>query len=217
MKTTKLSAIADVQCGLVLNRKEARTAETANRHYRRLNLRSLQKDGRLNTNELGNLDSVECLDEQFLTRSGDIIIRFFAPLSPVFIQDSEVGLVIPSQLAVMRIEDDVPVLTEYLRWYLSSTAVSNTLLLTESSHVQRSIKIRALSALSVPMLPLEKQELIIRIYETGLRRDMVLSHLREVSRLSTSSKFFCRAFSIFSRYSLYLSCSISICTYSSSV
>ena len=47
--------------------------------------------------------------------------------------------------------------------------------------------------------------------------DMALSYLREASLLSTSSNFFSRVFSICARYSLCLSCSISICARSSSV
>lgn len=47
--------------------------------------------------------------------------------------------------------------------------------------------------------------------------DMALSYFRKASLLSTSSNFFSRAFSISARYSLCLSCSISICACSSSV
>ena len=66
METRKLSVIADTQCGLVLNRKEARATEAAKKHYKRLNLRSLKEDGHLNMNELDNYDTVERLDEQIL-------------------------------------------------------------------------------------------------------------------------------------------------------
>lgn len=177
METRQMSVIADVQCGLVLNRKEARAFETVNEHYKRLNLRSLQEDGRLNIKELDDFDSTEYLDEQFLTRSGDIIIRLFAPLSPVLIQDSEVGLVIPSQLAVVRIKEHTHVLPGYLKWYLSSPAVAGKLFLAESSHTQRAIKIGALSALPVPVLSVEKQELIVQIYETNSRRESLYKEL----------------------------------------
>ena len=47
--------------------------------------------------------------------------------------------------------------------------------------------------------------------------DMALSYFRKASLLSISSNFFSRSHSISARYSLCLSCSISICAFSSSV
>lgn len=177
MKKTPLSVIANIQCGLVLNRKEARTAETVSKPYKRLNLRSLKEDGSLNIKELDDFDSIEYLNEQFLTQRDDIIIRLFAPLSPVRIQDGETGFVIPSQLAVIRIKDERSVLPGYLRWYLSSPEVSGKLLLAENSLKERSIKVGKLSALPVPILPPEKQELIIQICETAMRREKLYKEL----------------------------------------
>lgn len=177
MRTRQISALADVQCGLVLNRKEAKITETVYRQYKRLNLRSFQEDGHLNVNELDDFDSMELLDEPFLTRPNDIIIRLFAPLAPILIQENEAGFVIPSQLAVVRLKKDAPILPGYLRWYLSSQAVSDKLLLAEDSYVQRSIKIGALSVLPVPLLSLRKQELIIQICETGIRRENLYREL----------------------------------------
>ena len=183
METRKLSVITDTQCGLVLNRKEARATEAAKKHYKRLNLRSLKEDGHLNMNELDNYDSVERLDEQILTRPNDIIIRLFAPPSPILIQSNEGGLVIPSQLAVIRMKDGAPVLPGYLRWYLSSSAVSNKLLLAESSQIQRSIKIGALSSLTVPIPSLAKQQLIVQVCETGVRRENLYKELIEQEKI----------------------------------
>lgn len=183
METRKLSLIADAQCGLVLNRKEARATEAAKKHYKRLNLRSLKEDGHLNMNELDDYDSVERLDEQILTRSNDIIIRLFAPPSSILIQGNETGLVIPSQLAVIRMKDDVPVLPGYLRWYLSSPTAFNKLLLAESCQIQRSIKIGALSSLPVPIPSLAKQQLIVQVYETSVRRENLYKELIEQENL----------------------------------
>lgn len=177
MKTKRMSALADVQCGLVLNRREAKVTETAYRRYKRLNLRSLQEDGHLNVNELDDFNSMKCLDEQFLTHPNDIIIRLFAPLAPILIKGTEAGFVIPSQLAVVRIKEDAPILPGYLRWYLSSRTVSDKLLLTEDSCVQRSIKIGVLSVLQIPLPPIGKQKLIIQIYETGIRRENLYREL----------------------------------------
>ena len=55
----------------------------------------------------------------------------------------------------------------------------------------------------------------VRFLDRGI--DMALSHFRKASLLSISSNFFSSSRSISARYSLCLSCSISICAFSSSV
>lgn len=179
MDTRKLSSVAYVQCGLVLNRKEAHDTETAIEHYKRLNLRSLLDNGHLDMNELDMYSSAEILDEQTLTRADDIIIRLFSPLTPILIRENETGFVIPSQLAVIRLMNDAPVLPGYVRWYLSTTRASNELHLAESSIVQRSITIGALSALQIPVPMLRKQQLIVQIFETNTKRESLYLELME--------------------------------------
>jgi len=183
MEIRNLSMIADMQCGLVLNRKEARIGGPVKKQYKRLNLRSLDENGRLNIGELDNYDSVEELDKPILTQKKDIILRLFAPPLPIIIYSNEVGFVIPSQLAVIRIKDDVTVLPEYLRWYLSSTDVTNKLLLSDTSQLQRSIKISALATLQVPIPPLAKQRLIVQIHDTGIKREHLYKELMEQEKL----------------------------------
>ena len=55
----------------------------------------------------------------------------------------------------------------------------------------------------------------VRFPDRGI--DAALSYFRKASLLSISSNFFSRSRSISARYSLCLSCSISICAFSSSV
>jgi len=183
MEIKNLSMIADMQCGLVLNRKEARIGEPVKKQYKQLNLRSLDENGRLNMGELDNYDSVEELDKPILTQKKDIILRLFAPPLPIIIYSNEVGFVIPSQLAVIRVKDDVTVLSEYLRWYLSSTDVTNRLLLSDASQLQRSIKISALATLQVPIPPLAKQRLIVQIHDTSIKREHLYKELMEQEKL----------------------------------
>ena len=80
-------------------------------------------------------------------------------------------------------KDGAPVLPGYLRWYLSSSAVSNKLLLAESSQIQRSIKIGALSSLTVPIPSLAKQQLIVQVCETGVRRENLYKELIEQEKI----------------------------------
>lgn len=187
MLTEKLPTVADVQCGLVLNRKEARNPETTKKTYKRLNLRSLKEDGYLNERELDVYPSIECLDKQVLTQSGDIIIRLFAPLLPILIRNTGIGLVIPSQLAVLRMKNDVPIIPEYLRWYLSSTIVTRKLRLSENLAIQRTVKISELASLDVPIPSYEKQRLMVRIFEQNVKRQALYKELIEQESIYVNS------------------------------
>lgn len=177
MKAEKIRTLATVQTGLVLNRKEARAPEEAKRHYNRLNLRSLRDDGQIETSELGLFISTEDLDRTVLTQANDIIIRLFAPITPVLIHGSDVGLVIPSQLAVIRIKKPEIVLSAYLRWFLSLPEVTERLLQSESIQLQRAIRINTLAELEVPVLPIHKQQLIAQICDLGIRREKLYNEL----------------------------------------
>ena len=99
----KLSDIANLQSGLVLNRKEARYPEETVKVYKRLNLRSLSSYNEIDHKELDIFSAKDMLDLAVLTQPGDIVMKLFTPISPVVITEHDVGLVIPSQLAVIRI------------------------------------------------------------------------------------------------------------------
>ncbi|MDN4186775.1 MAG: hypothetical protein QY871_06880 [Dehalococcoides mccartyi] len=177
MDNKKLSLIADVQCGLVLSRKEAKNPRSVKEKYKRLNLRSLGEDGHLEIGELDDFCSSEPLEKSILTQSGDVVVRLFAPILPVETSADESGFVIPSQLAVIRIKNKKLILPGYLRWYLSTPAISEKLLLQDGSQLQRAIKIGALSDVLIPIPPIEKQLLIIKICETVFLRERLYQEL----------------------------------------
>ena len=74
MLRLKLSEIATLQTGLVLNRKEARHEETTERVYRRVTMRSLNEYGTLKHDDIDVFPSIEELDPSVLTHKNDIIV-----------------------------------------------------------------------------------------------------------------------------------------------
>ena len=183
MEKLKLSRIATVQSGLVLNRKEARESGSVKKQYKRLSLRSLGDDGSLKINELDEYNSAEILDQTVLTQEKDIVARLFAPIFPVTIQENETGFVIPSQLAVIRLKNARKIMPDYLRWYLSVPLVTDKILLKEGWQMQRAIKISTLSDIYIPIPPLQKQRLIVQICTTGMKRESLYRELIEQEKL----------------------------------
>ena len=177
MRYFKLSEIANVQSGLVLNRKEAKDEASIVRTYKRLNLRSLDEDGVVDELSLEDYHSSEILDEQFITLKGDIIVRMFVPLCPVTITEDTSGLVIPSQLSTIRIKDTTKVLPEYLRYYISQDNVINKIQAEEGWQSQRTIKISPIANLLIPLPTMNQQITIAKIVQTNAMRKKLYQEL----------------------------------------
>ena len=171
-----LSSIANVQSGIVLSRKEARDRDTA-RKYSRLTLRALNSSGYIDRSELDDYYSNEGISESHRTQPGDIVIKLFAPLLPTLITDADAGLVVPSQLAIIRIFDS-SVLPTYLQYYLTRQSVTDSLLAMDSN-AQRAITVKSISNISIPAIPLEAQLCVTRIYETSIYRAQLYQQLIE--------------------------------------
>ena len=177
MRYFKLSEIANVQSGLVLNRKEAKDEASIACPYKRLNLRSLDEDGEVDELSLDDYNASEILDEQIITVKGDVIVRMFAPLCPVTITEETSGLVIPSQLSTIRIKDTTRVLPEYLRYYLSQDNVLNKMLADEGWQSQRTIKISTIANLMIPLPTMEQQITIAKIVQANSKRKKLYQEL----------------------------------------
>lgn len=186
MKAEKIKTLATVQTGLVLNRKEARNPEEPQWHYRRISLRSLGDDGLLKTEDLDCFISNEQLGQTVLTQPDDIVVRLFAPIMPILIRGSDVGFVIPSQLAVIRVMNTETILPAYLRWFLSLPEVTDRLLASEGIQIQRAIRISTLAELEIPVPPLQKQHLIAQINDIRIRREKLYSELVRQENLYTN-------------------------------
>ena len=186
MKTKKISEFATLQSGLVLNRREARFEEETEVIYNRLNLRSLNEYGEIKSENLDFFPSKSLLDDHFLTQKGDVVVKLSAPLFPTVIEESNINLVIPSQLAVIRIFDQ-KVIPEYVRYYLSTDGVSKYITSVEGGTVLHSIKINTLADLKIPIPTVEKQRLIVNIAQTNSKIEKLYKELvKQESKLATA-------------------------------
>lgn len=186
MKTYKISEIAEIQSGLVLSRKAAK--ENTNGYpYQRLTLRSVTDDCLLDNVSFEPYYASESIDEQFLTRENDIIIRLFAPVCAALITKENEGLVVPSQLAIIRIKDDCPFLPGYLSVYLTNERLLETLIEGAGMAAQKIIKVGNIAELEILCLPIEKQKIISDIYNEQLNIIALYKKIIEQEMLRTKS------------------------------
>ena len=170
----KLVDVADIQSGLVLSRKEAKPHSEKVYKYQRLNLRSINNDDIVNIKTLNEFYAHEKVDNQFITKENEIVMRLFAPLQPVLITAAFTGYVVPSQFAIIRINSG-DILPDYLCCYLSQHNVLNGLAAMDSGQATRGIRISTLSDIQIPIVEVNKQKIIIAI--AGLQKKINALHL----------------------------------------
>lgn len=186
MKTYKISEIADIQSGLVLSRKAAK--ENMNVYpYQRLTLRSVTEDCLLDISSFETYEACEPIDEQFLTKENDIIVRLFAPVCATLITKDYEGLVVPSQLAIIRLKYDSMYLPGYLRVYLTNQRILENLVEGAGVAAQKIIKVGNIAELEIPCLPMEKQEMISDIANEQLNIIALYKKIIEQESLRTKS------------------------------
>lgn len=82
----KLQDLASVRSGLVLSRKQAK--EASEYRYPLINLRCIQQEGTIQLKEADIYEAKEPLKEEYLSQSGDIIVRLTAPYTAVLIDET---------------------------------------------------------------------------------------------------------------------------------
>lgn len=174
----KLSDIASVQSGLVLNRKEAQFPEEEKKRYKRLSLRSLNKYGTVEHKNLENFISKDIIDQTVLTKENDIIVKLVSPIFPTLITSEDTGILIPSQLAVIRVFDN-RVMPGYLRCLLASKYISDRMISIEGARIQQVITIRTFYDLDVPVPPPKTQMLIEKAVYANIRTEQLYHRLIE--------------------------------------
>ena len=186
MKTYKISEIADIQSGLVLSRKAAK--ENMNIYpYQRLTLRSVTEECLLDTTSFEEYSASEPIEGQFLTKENDIIVRLFAPVCATLITKDFEGLVVPSQLAIIRLKDDSTYLPGYLSVYLTNQRILENLIEGAGMAAQKIIKVGNVAELEIPCLPMEKQKVISDIANEQLNIVALYKKIIEQETLRTKS------------------------------
>ena len=184
---SKISEIAVAQGGLVLSRKEARNPRADIYGYKRLTLRALGENGYIRSGELEDFYANEPLDNALFTCPGDVVIRLFSPMCPVLIDDGEEGLLVPSQLAVLKVKDNTIILPEYLRLYLAQKDIQERVQKIESGTAQRTVKLGTIMDLPIVVPDIETQKKAVKIDILSRNRERIYLDLIEQERLLSES------------------------------
>lgn len=170
----RLKNIAQVRSGLVLARKQARE-RTAYR-YPLLNLKCIHPSGYVDTTLCEIFDSVECLNPEYLTHKGDVIVRLTIPYTAVLVTADLEGYVIPSSFVVIRPDRDV-LLPEYLVWLLNSQKVKKRMYESAVSNMLGAVKPRYFADFEIDELPISQQKVLADLYRLANQEVQLLKKL----------------------------------------
>ena len=172
----KLQDLASVRSGLVLSRKQAK--EPSEYRYPLINLRCIQQEGTIQLKEADIYEAKEPLKEEYLSQSGDIIVRLTAPYTAVLIDETTSGMVVSSNFVVIRVEDK-NLLPEYLFWLLNTEKIKRKIYENATSNMLGAVNARFLADFELALLSVEDQRKISQFNLLAKRERQLLRMLAD--------------------------------------
>ena len=172
----KLRDLASVRSGLVLSRKQAK--EPSEYRYPLINLRCIQQEGTIQLKEADIYEAKEPLKEEYLSQSGDIIVRLTAPYTAVLIDETTSGMVVSSNFVVIRVEDK-SLLPEYLFWLLNTEKIKRNIYENATSNMLGAVNARFLADFELALLSVEDQRKISQFNLLAKRERQLLRMLAD--------------------------------------
>ncbi len=170
--------IAEVSSGLVVARKKAVHATDAKLSYKQLNLRSINKNGYIEIDELEILIAKEAIDENYLTHEGDIIIRLTDPFTAVAITKENEGFVVSSNFCIVRCNGDYD--SNFLSYYLNSDQAKKKLMSNTQGSIIKNISMLSICEMEVPNIPLEKQRILGKLFSAQTQKIIILNKIQKL-------------------------------------
>ena len=167
----KLQDLASVRSGLVLSRKQAK--EPSEYRYPLINLRCIQQEGTIQLKAADIYEAKEPLKEEYLSQSGDIIVRLTA-----LIDETTSGMVVSSNFVVIRVEDK-SLLPEYLFWLLNTEKIKRKIYENATSNMLGAVNARFLADFELVLLSEEDQCKISQFNLLAKRERQLLRMLAE--------------------------------------
>jgi|SRR5690554_2103492 len=170
----KLKNIVDAQFGLVLNRKEDKSM-TSKIKYRVLQSKSV-KDNLIDLENVSCFHSKEEIDDDYFTKTKDILFKVTEPFDTVLINDATSGLLVAANFIVLRVKSK-KIYAKFLHWYLGRLNTKNKIkLLTQGTSII-SIRTSDLLELNIDIPALDKQKRIMEFLELSEKELILLKGL----------------------------------------
>lgn len=173
-----LSDIADIRIGLVITRKRAKFESEIKAKYKLITLKNIEQDGSFTNEEFEMFNSIEVLNEEYLTKEGDILMRMSEPHTVVYIDKTKENLLVPSYFAIIKVKNP-NYLPEFVAWYLNTQNIKRMIKKNQTGGTIILISISNIGELKLEQIPIEEQKMIIKIDSLKNEELKLLSKLIE--------------------------------------
>ncbi|MCB4762143.1 MAG: restriction endonuclease subunit S [Sulfurovum sp.] len=173
---TQLNEMASIRTGLVISRKKAQLDSGYKIEYEQISLRCFGAGVKLDKTQKDIFVSSEEIDGKYFTQEGDVVVRLRAPSSAVYIEKEDVGLLIHSLLAVIRVDSNV-LDAKYLSYYINAHSAQRILKQDVKGTAIPMLKTKDLEQLKITLPPIEKQKELVKFLELSDKERKLLLHL----------------------------------------
>ena len=164
----ELSKVCDISAGLVLRRKEAQTKSEIVKTYKVITLKSFEDDGWINLEYLDDFNSVELLDDRYITKENDILIRLSNPYTAIQVKAKQAGFVIPSLFAIVRLNQN-EIDSGYLSFMLNSDTIKQSYFKNAMGITIPVIRMQTIRETQIPLVSMSKQYTISKINDLMIK------------------------------------------------
>lgn len=134
--------------------------------------------------DLGKAVLSKDVDENKYTKEGDVVIKLSTPYDAAYVTSKDIGLVIPSFCATIRISNDNLIDAKYLSAFLNTSYVRNQLTAKVVGSSRPMIKISDIRALEIPEVSIEEMRDIGEAYIlSGRKKGILLEMVQTESML----------------------------------
>ncbi len=172
----KLSNLAEIKTGLVLNRKKADLGEDNKFYYRTVSLKSFNENAIYDDAFSDEFISNEQIKEDYLVKQGDILLRLREPNFAVYIDKDYENLIYPSLMVRVKLQDrrfDA----NFIAHYLNSNIVKKALFAELSGTTIPMINVANVNEIEIPLINLDKQNKIVEYLKLAHQENALLLNL----------------------------------------
>lgn len=180
----KLDEIASVIAGQIMTRV---TDENVQGETIQVLVPKAISEGIILKESLGEAILSKDVDDDKYTKEGDVVIKLSTPYDAAYVTADNVGFVIPSFCAAIRVSKDSQLDAKYLSAFLNTSYVRNQLMAKVVGSNRPMIKITDVRALEIPKVSVQDMKDIGEAYMlSGKKKSVLLEMVETESKLMES-------------------------------
>lgn len=139
------------------------------------------KGGKIEHNELYDLEYKTEFDEKKLAKAGDIVVKLSSPYDAAYITKEDEGLLITSFCIIIR-NTSKNIYDKYLAAFMNSEVYLNQAKNMVSGAQVPMLTIGKVKEVFIKMLPLDEQKQVAKYYENLCEKEIVMAQIIELEK-----------------------------------